>query len=107
GGKEIDRQRAKLARQVLIYTSEIVRSKRRCPIGDHGLRFGKAADFRARSIYLDVQVGRTVVGIAKPENVLASTAVGMPADGVGRGGLGGLGDRQGKGRERPPDVDPF
>src|SRR5262245_59387010 len=82
-GKEKDRQRAKLAGQLLIRASEIVWSKLRCPIGDHGLRIGEAADFRARSINLDVQIGCTVVGIAQLENVHASTAVGMSVDGVG------------------------
>lgn len=106
GGEEKDGQRSKFAGQVLLCTLGFVWSKCRSVIDDRGVRISEGANFRAGSIDLDVQIRCGTVGIAKLENVLPPSAVGMPPDGVGCGDLGRFRDPQGKSRKRSINLDP-
>lgn len=107
GGKEQDGQRTKLADEVLLCAPEFDRPERRRTLKNLGLCVGESLNFCAGAIDLDMQIGRSAIGVSKLENVLPSPAVGTPANGVGRGNLGGFGNRQRKGSKGPLDFDPF
>jgi hypothetical protein len=85
GGKEQDSQRTKLADEVRLCAPEFDRPERRRTLKNLGLCVGESLNFCAGAIDLDMQIGRSAIGVSKLENVLTFPAVGMSADGVGRG----------------------
>jgi hypothetical protein len=80
--------------------------KRGRTFGDLRPRLGEAARLTTRSVDFDLQIRRQGIRLAQFKNVLAAAALRMAADGIVRRYIGGLGDGEREGRERPLDLDP-
>jgi len=81
-------------------------SKRGRTFGDRRSWLGEAARLATRPVDFDLQIRRQGIRLAQFENVLAAAALRMAADGIVRRYIGGLGDGEREGRERPFDLDP-